>query len=113
MPADLQTKEVNLGNPEINLCIMCPHCSKMYLTHDDKGQPLGRPASCSRCGCPLVAGDASEQFMAARAEEEANPALAAIGAKTRASIEGPPAHTSMTNGGAALRTKGHGTTDPM
>ena len=91
--ATLRTSEINIS-AENNIVAHCPHCSKMYATTDDQGRTAGMPTQCQRCGCPMDNDKSAKAFMDAQAEDNHNPGLAAIGAKTRAMTD-PIAHTAM------------------
>ncbi len=74
----------NIGPIE---CVACPNCSRMFTTRDVKGERYEIPSRCRRCGSPMNE-DEARKFAAAEAAREHNPALAALGKRTRKANEG-------------------------
>jgi len=87
----LRETETNIA-VEDNRVVQCPNCSKMYRLADDQGKPETLPESCKRCGCPMNVRSA-EEWMNTKAETEHDPALAALGSRTRELGNIAPAQT--------------------
>jgi len=78
----LMRSRPNLGDPNSEY-VHCPNCSKMFQVVDPDGKAVGAPANCTRCGCPVEDGKNARKFMDDMAEAQHDPALAAMGARSR------------------------------
>ena len=74
----LRTKEGTDGR----MHTMCPNCSRMYSTTNEKGEQQDIPGKCRRCGCPMDERKALE-FSEEQARKGHNPALSELGNRMR------------------------------
>ena len=71
--------------------VHCPNCSKMYMLTNSEGESQTLPANCSRCRCPVEDSAKARRFMDEAADREHQPALAAMGRRSRGETAEVPA----------------------
>ncbi len=72
----------NLGDGSSEY-VHCPNCSKMFQVVDGQGRIVTAPANCTRCGCPVEDGKNARDFMNEVAKAQHDPALSAMGRRSR------------------------------